>query len=297
MSRRKWGDRIDGRRIKNPHGLQGVMFHLLPKRTECEVCLTDILDITNLLQFLEKENLELEKSGEDYKITLFHCFVAGLTKMVNERPLLNRFVQGRRLYERFDISISFVAKRRFRDHAEEALMFLVPKGTDTIKDISKKISGDVHETRKSETSSGGIDGLLDSLNKLPMPILAMIVAVVRFLDFWGINLKSLMKGDPNHSTILISNLGSIKCPAVYHHLNNYGSNSIMITVGTIHKQEMIMPDGTKQIRDVVDYAVTVDERIADGFYFARSLKLMKHIFNNPEILCRPINESSGFDYK
>ena len=57
-----------------------------------------------------------------------------------------------------------------------------------------------------------------------------------------------------------------------------------------------MPDGSKQIRDLVDIGATLDERIADGFYFARSLKLMKHIFAHPELLERPIGEDSGFTY-
>ena len=103
-------------------------------------------------------------------------------------------------------------------------------------------------------------------------------------------------GDPNYSTILCSNLGSIKAPSVYHHLNNYGTTSIMITFGTLHKEELIMPDGTKQIRDVLDFGATLDERIADGFYFARSMKLVKHIFAHPELLDRPLGEESGFEY-
>ena len=72
--------------------------------------------------------------------------------------------------------------------------------------------------------------------------------------------------------------------------------SIMITIGTLHKEELLMPDGTKQIRDVVDIGATLDERIADGFYFGRSLRLVKHIFAHPELLDRPLGEDSGFEY-
>ena len=84
---------------------------------------------------------------------------------------------------------------------------------------------------------------------------------------------------------------------MYHHLNNYGTNSIMITIGTLHKEEVLMPDGTRQVRDVVDVGATLDERIGDGFYFARSLKLMKHIFAHPELLELPLSQPSGFTYE
>lgn len=289
--KRRWGDRRDGRRVKAP-GLQTVMGYLFPKRTDCEVYLNETIDATNLVIWLEEKN----KSHPEYKTTLFHCAVMGLARMVHERPLMNRFIQGYRMYERDEISISFVVKRRFADGADESLMVLVPEETDTLDTISRKIVGDVKETRLSEHSTGGVDALLDGFAKLPRIVLIIAIRIIRWLDFWGINPKVLTEGDPNYTTILASNLGSIKCPSVYHHLNNYGTNSVMVTIGTLHKEEMFMPDGSRQVRDVIDVGATLDERIADGFYFARSLKLIKHIFDNPELLDRPLGEPSQFEY-
>lgn len=285
------GDRRDGRLVKAP-GLQTVMAYLLPKRTDCEVYLNDQLDATELVRYLEKRN---EEHPEE-KATVFHCAVTGMARMVKERPLLNRFIQGYRLYERDEISISFVVKRRFADNAEESLMVLTPTDEDNIDTISRKIIGDVKETRKSEHATGGIDELLDKFAALPRLVLIPVIRIIRWLDFWGINPKVLTEGDPNYTTILCSNLGSIRCPSVYHHLNNYGTNSIMITIGTLHKESMLMPDGSTQLRDVIDIGATLDERIADGFYFAKSLRLMKHIFSHPELLEQPIGQPSGFDY-
>lgn len=287
-----WGDRWDGRWVRELPGLQAIMPHLMPHRTDSEVYLHDEIDATELLKFIEKKNERL-----DYKMTLFHCCIAGLARMVRERPKMNRFIQGRRTYERYDISLSFVCKRRFADNAEEALMVLVAKDTDTVEEIGRRIVGDVTETRKSEHATGGVDATLDQFAKIPRPLLMLVVRIIRWLDFWGINPKFLTDGDPNFTSILVSNLGSIKCPSVYHHLNNYGTNSVMITIGALHKAEVIMPDGHTEIRDMVDIGATLDERIADGFYFARSLKLIKYIFANPELLDRPLGEASGFDYK
>lgn len=288
----KWGDRRDGRRVKAP-GLQTVMTALFPKRTDAEVYLQDTIDATELVRFLEEKN---EGRTED-KMTIFHCMITALARMLVERPLMNRFIQGYRIYERNEISLSFVAKRRFSDGAEETLMYLVPEMTDTVNEISRKIIGDVREARKSEHATGGVDELLDKFAALPRPLLAGSVRVIRWLDFWGVNPEFLTAGDPNYSSILVSNLGSIKSPSVYHHLNNYGTNSIMVTIGTLHKAEVLQEDGHKEIRDVIDIGATLDERIGDGFYFARSLKLVKHICAHPELLEKPLNEPSGFDYK
>lgn len=291
--KRRWGDRRDGRWVREVTGLQCVMTNLMPNRTDCEVCLQDKFDVTELVTFLEKKNA----SHPEYKTTLFHCILVAVAKMIRERPYLNRFIQGRRTYERYGISLSFVAKRRFADGAEESLMVLTPGDEDTLDTVSRKVVGDTKEMRKSETATGGIDATMDVFKKIPRLLLMFIIRCIRWLDFWGLVPKSLTEGDPNYTTVLLSNLGSIKCPAVYHHLNNYGTNSVMVTIGTLHKEELVMPDGSKQIRDVIDFAATLDERIADGFYFARSLKLIRYIFAHPEMLDRPIGEPSGFEYK
>ena len=289
--KRKWGDRRDGRYVKAP-GLQTIMAYLWPKRTDCEVYLNDTIDATELVKYLEKKN-----ANQDYKTTVFHCALIAMARMVKERPLMNRFIQGYRLYERDEITLSFVAKRAFKEGSEESLIVLTAKDDDNIDTFSKKIVGDVKEARKSEHATGGIDEVLDKFAALPRILLIIIVKIIRWLDFWGLNLDALTEGDPNYSTILASNLGSIKCPAVYHHLNNYGTLSIMITIGTLHKEEVLMEDGHKEIRDVIDIGATLDERIADGFYFARSLKLIKHLFAHPEMLEMPLGEPSNFDYK
>ena len=289
--KRRWGDRRDAHRVRAP-GLQTIMCYLWPKRTDCEVYLNDTIDATELLAYLERRNAE----HPEYKTTVFHAAVTGMARMVKERPLMNRFIQGYRLYERDEITISFVVKRRFADGAEESLMVLKPEDGDTLDSISRRIVGNVRETRKSEHATGGIDEVLDKFAALPRFVLIPVVRIIRWLDFWGINPRALTEGDPNYTSIMTSNLGSIKCPAVYHHLSNYGTLSVVITIGTLHKEEILMPDGTKQIRDVVDVGATLDERIGDGFYFARSLRLIKHIFANPELLEKPLGEPSGFEY-
>ena len=291
--KRRWGDRRDGRWVRDVPGLTTLMMHIMTNRTDAEVYLNEKLDVTDLMQYLAREN----EKHPDYKTTVFHALIVIVARILRERPKMNRFVQGRRMYERNEISLSFMAKRRFADNAEEAFMYLVPKDEDTLASVSYEIAGKVHEARKSEHSAGGFDSTVDAFAKVPRLLLMLVVRIVRWLDFWGLNPKALTDGDSNYSSVLLSNLGSIRGPAVYHHLNNYGTNSIMLTVGTVHKEKLPMPDGSEQMRDVLELGVTMDERIGDGFYFVRSLRLFRYACAHPELLERPLGEPSGFDYE
>lgn len=266
MAKRKFGDRKDGRRIRDIDGLHSIMMHLMPKRTESEVYMEFPIDITELLAFIDRRNLE----HPEYKTTVFHCIVTALARVISMRPYLNRFICGRKLYQRDDITLSFVAKRKFQDHAEESLMVLTAKDDTCLTTVTRKIVGDVQELRQ-KSGSNDFDKIIDAVGGLPSPILHMFIGLLQWLSATGHLPNMLTDGDTNHTTVLLSNLGSIKCGSCYHHLNNYGTNSIMITVGVIHKEPRVMEDGSIQVRDMINLGFTADERIADGFYFARSL--------------------------
>ena len=289
---RRWGDRRDGVLVRDLPGLNAIMAFLWPNRTDSEAYMNQTVDITELLKYIEKKNAE----HPEYKTTLFHCVVTALFRMMNERPKMNRFVQGGRTYERDEITAGFTIKRRFTDHSEESLLMLTAQPDDTLDIISKKIVGDVHEVREREDTKG-VDKTVDTLGELPKLMLWAIVRTVRTLDYWGKVPKFLTDGDMNFASVSITNLGSIKCPSVYHHLSNYGTTSLFVSIGTMHKEQLVMEDGSLQIRDVVDIGAVVDERIADGFYFARSWKLIKHICAHPELLDKPLCEESGYEYK
>ncbi len=285
MKKRKFGDRKDGRRIRDLDGLHSIMLHLMPKRTESEVYLEHTVDVTNLLSYLAQKN----SHNPDIKTTVFHCVLAGIGRVLRMRPYLNRFVCGRKLYIRDDITLSFIAKRKFQDHAEESLMVLKINDDTNLSSITDKIVGDVGELRKQK-GSNDFDAIINRVAHLPAPILYLFFGLVQRLSAIGRLPSIFTEGDTNHTTVLLSNLGSIQCDCCYHHLNNYGTNSILITIGVIHKEPRVLDDGTIAIRDVMNLGFTADERIADGFYFARSLKLLEYLLTNPQLLDIPMRE-------
>ena len=280
--------------VKVP-GLQTIMAGIMPNRTDSEVWLNDTFDITEVLKYLEKKNEGREKAD---RITLFHCILTAVTKMVYERPKMNYYIKTYRAYEREEISLAFVVKKKFSETGGEELMFYVPDLNGNIDTLSSDILKHINRARNIKAgAAGGVNGAIETIAKMPRILQALIYKIVRILDFFQIEPRFLTDDDPNFSTVFLTNLGSIKCPSVYHHLNNYGTNSLMIAIGTIHKEKVLMPDGTEEIRDIVDFGATLDERIGDGFYFARSLKLVKYLFAHPEMLEEPISKPSGFDYK
>ena len=287
--KKRWGDRHDAWRVRDLDPIHVVMPYLMPKRCDAEVFINEKVDVTNLLEYVREKNIQ----NPENKMTLFHVVVAAMAKTITMRPFLNRFIAGRRIYERHHVSMSFIVKRQFQDHAEESIMTLIPKSQDNLTTISKAIVGDVHTVRKK--GSNDMDDVIGSVAKLPRPLLKLFLLILNILEYYGKNPRIISDGDGNHTTVLLSNLGSIKCGAPYHHLNNYGTNSIMGTLGVVHKEPVVDSAGNLVIRDMLELGLTLDERIADGFYFAKSVRLLKHLLSNPELLELPLEEKIDYE--
>ena len=53
-------------------------------------------------------------------------------------------------------------------------------------------------------------------------------------------------------------------------------------------------DGSCTMRETVELGLTIDERLADGYYYSKSIRLLKHLLEHPELLDRPISEEVDY---
>lgn len=271
---KKFGDRRDGKKIKM-NGFDRFLYYLKPRRSDSEVYISKTIDVTNLVEYMK------EKKKENEKITYFHLFCMAIGKVIYNRPLLNRFLIGGCKYQRNDVTISFVAKTDFSDTAREFLTVIKVLEDDKLDDISKRIREDVKKIRSNKESH--TDDFVNKLGKLPKFVMAIIVWFIKRLDNHDLLPSSLTKNSIYHSSVLVSNLGSIHCDGIYHNLTNFGTNSILLTIGEI-KEDVRVVDGKIEKRYVCDLGITLDERIADGVYFAKSVNLLEYILDNPSLL-------------
>ncbi len=280
-------DRRDGRWVKEADPMHKYMPYILPNRADNEASLCETFDMTEVLKYLKEKNATIEEGG--FKYTLFHVITAALTKVMYFRPKLNYFIQGHRLYERYDISYAFTIKKKFVDNAEEGLCIIkVGKpGTIPIDELYGKIKENVTRIRHHNKTDGTTD-IMAKLVKMPRWLIRLATKVVRFWDYHGITPKSLSKDDPYYTSVFISNLGSIKMRADYHHLANYGTNSFFLIINEMKKTPVFNEDGTYEMKNTLDMAFTIDERIADGVYFGNSIKLLKKVLQNPWMLDNPV---------
>lgn len=284
-NKRKWGDRKDGKLIRELDSLHYITGIIYPNRCDNEAFIGEVIDLTNINAYLEKKNYE----GIEYKYNLFQIVATALLKMITLRPKMNRFIVNGNFYQRNEVSTSFVVKKLFADHGAESLAFIHAKDDDTIDTIHQNIYKQVSFCKKEGTADSSTESM-DIINKLPRFISKAAIKAVMKLDKHGLVPDSMIATDPYYSSCVISNLGSIKMKSGYHHLTNWGTCSMIALIGQIKDRPFYKEDGSYEMKPSVDIGITIDERLADGYYYSKSIRLFKKLLENPELLERPLAE-------
>lgn len=283
MARRRMGDRRDGRLLRELDSLHFVTGVIYPNRCDNEAYITERIDLTNINAYLEKKNA----GNDDYKYNLFQLIVTALVRTLTLRPKMNRFIVNGNFYQRNEVSAAFVVKKQFSDHGAEALAFLHMKDTDNLDTVHRYIKDQVMECRSDKVDSS--TDSMDMFNRIPRFISKAALRFVMWLDKHGWVPPSLVETDPYYSSVVISNLGSIKLKSGYHHLTNWGTCSMIVLIGEIKKRPFFDEDGNMEMRPSVDLGVTIDERLADGYYYSRSMRLIRKLLEQPELLEQPLH--------
>lgn len=278
------GDRFDATYLKDVDSMHFIMPFMYPDRCDNQAFFTFKIDLTNLNAYLEKKNAD----NPDYKYNMFQCVVAAALKTIFLRSKLSIFIHNRKMYRRNEVSAAFTVKQEFADNGGEVLAFLHAKPEWTIDDVHNEIHRQLLKL-KTKGYADESTSIIDKLNKAPKWITRPLIGGICRLEKIGLIPPAMVETDPYHSSIVLANLGSIGLPNGYHHLTNWGTTSMFLLIGTIGRLPFYEND-TVTFRDGVEIGFTVDERIADGFYFARSIKMLQLFLEQPELLERPMNE-------
>ena len=280
MGNRRWGDRSDGKLIRDIDAMHYVMPLMYPNRCDNEAYMKLAIDISHTEEYIKEYN----KAHPDKKIAIFDVVICAALKTLRLRPQMNRFIANQTLYQRNDVTAAFTVKKEFRDDGDETLARITSEESDTLESISRKVRDQIAlcKTQDDESTEA-----MNFIMKLPGKHL--IGAIARFLDKHGWMPKSVIATDPYQCSVVLTNLGSIGMDIGYHHLMNWGTNSVFIIVGTKKNTPHFDQAGNVTMKRELDLAFTIDERISDGFYYARSLKMIKKLVENPELMEKPLS--------
>ncbi len=286
-----FGKRSDGKVVKKGDPILRITSAIMKHRYDAMVNYLLEVDCESLDKFIVQER----ENGVNF--TYMDIAMAAVVRMYAERPELNRFTMNTRIYDRKGIFISLTVKKSLREGADETTIKLEFDGSENIYQIKEKIDNEIKKN-KGNDKVNNTDKTAKLLMALPPFLLKTAVKLIMFLDRHGMIPKKLIKLSPFHASCYFTNMKSISTEYVYHHLYDFGTVGMFAGMG----KEVIKPVADKDgigmhNAKILQIGVTIDERICDGLYYARSIKRIKsHLLDidslkqNYELPSAPVSE-------
>lgn len=268
--------RADGYRVRGNDAMYELVPYIMPYRYDASNSVTVDIDLGLMQDYVRK----CRKKG----INMSHMsiIIAGALRIVSQNPFLNRFVMNRKIYSRNHFCVSFVTLQpgKTSDTVNKIYFNL----DDDIFTVNQKVQEAIERTQEP-TSENALDRLMASLVRLPF-LVGAAVGVLKFIDKYFTLPFSIINASPFHTSLFITNLASIRTNAIYHHLYEFGTTGIFISMGQPEKR--IEKNGeTVEERKIMPLGIVTDERIANGHYYGRCFRELNRYYKNPELLETP----------
>ena len=271
-----FGHRSDGRKIKTLPAFFKVIPSVMLERNDSQVLYKQDIPIKYLDEYIDN------KAKEGIKIAYMHIIYAAIVRVIAERPRLNRFVMNGTTYARNKIYVSLAIKKNLTDDGVETTTKIEYQGTETIFDIKQKLDAIIEQNKEVEANNE-TDKLAKTLGLIPTGLIRVAVKFLKFLDRHGLLPKAIIKASPFHTSVFLTNVGSLGIDTIYHHLYNFGTTSMFFSMGK-KKKSFIYEDGEIKEEKCITLAFVGDERICDGYYYANSFKSLFRYLKKPELL-------------
>lgn len=241
------------------------------------------------LAYLEK----LNSRQPEIKVSIFHLFLAAGVRTMALRPHLNRFVKGKTIYQHNNIQISFVVKKELTEDAAMSNAKITFSSAETLSEVVEKTLRIVNKKREKTKDQGEKE--LDLIMSLPRWLIRLFVGGFKLLDYCGLAPKGMIEADPMYTSVYMANMGSIDMDAPFHHVFNWGTASLFVTIGKLHREPVVVESGKIEANQFIDVKFTLDNRITEGMYCAKAIQLFTDFVQNPEKLEQPLDLSEDAD--
>ena len=274
-----FGHRSDGRKLKTVPPFFRVIPCVMLERNDAQVYFKQDIKLKELDEYIDR------KAKEGIKLSYMNIIYAALVRIIAERPYLNRFAMNGSLYARNQIFVSLAIKKSFADEGQETTIKLPFTGAENIFEIKEKLDKAI-EQNKDYSTSNNTDALAKTYSIVPNGFIRVVFKFIKFLDKHGSVPKAILSASPFHTSVFLTNVGSLGIDSIYHHLYNFGTTSLFFAMGK-KKKSYIYDDDEMREEKCITIAFVGDERICDGYYYATSFKQLSKYLKKPELLEQP----------
>ena len=257
------------------------MFHIMPTRSESLVYFDSWVDAERLLAFHTRVR-------EAFECDFSHLLVAAVGVGLREHPELNKFVSGRRLYQRSGRFVTFSMKRKALDKKSKlGTVKTELRAQESLRDLVERLNHEIEYQRSGQRTYHDKEYALFDL--LPNLVLGLAARFLAYIDSLNLLPGSFIETDALYTSVFIANLGSLGMDPGYHHLYEWGNCPLFLMAGSIQERPVVI-EGAVQARPMLHLRWTYDERIDDGLTARDAMRTVVDVLSDPASIFGELGE-------
>lgn len=273
------GDRKDGRKLRTLQPMNRLMPYIMKKRSDAQNTFADKIEVSKADVLCRKKVLEGKTN-----FSFLHILLAAYLRVITQRPAVNRFVSGQKIYARKEIVFVMTIKKEMSLSAPDTVIKVKFSPDDTLDEVYEKFNVVATNAIESLDKQTSFDKLIKLFNLIPGFMLRFIVWVVEKLDYIGWLPKGFMDLLPFYGSMIVTSMGSLGINPIYHHIYDFGNLPVFLSYGRKRTVFEYDKNGAMNKKRYIDIKAVTDERICDGYYFASAFKYFKKLVESPDIL-------------
>lgn len=266
--------RKDGRRIKTGDPMYAIAAHVMAERSDSMNNIKVHIPVEPMRQYMRDQ----KKQG--HNLSHIGLVLAAFIRTVAEYPQLNRFVVNKTIYARNSIDIGMVVLQPGVEDGETMAKMHFDR-TDDVFEVQRKIDEFIEHNRETNADNA-TEKMIRFLFSVP-GLVRFGVNVFKWADKHGLLPASVIEMSPFHATMTLSNLASLRTNYIYHHVYNFGTTSMLLTMGNIEEVPR-RKKGEIVFERCIPMGLVMDERICHGSYYAIAFRRFAEYLENPSLL-------------
>ena len=204
------------RRVKSINPMAMLSPFFMPVRTGAQNFIRDYVPVEKLEAYLKEK-----QSNGMPNISMMYLLIAAYVRITCERPGVNRFIRGQRVWTRDEVEISLTIKKEMALNSPDTCVKIVVDRDATLAEIYEKLNKVITDYRAEP--GGGFDKITGILCHIPAVLMKFMFWIFNLLDYFSLLPKALRDLSPFHCSFFITSMGSLGIPPIYHHIYDFGS--------------------------------------------------------------------------
>lgn len=266
--------RADGNKVRTSDAMYEIVPYIMPKRFDASNSIKVDIDLERIQEYSRKCR------AKGVKMSHMAILIAAYLRLVSQNPLLNRFAMNKKIYARNHFCVCFVTLKP--DNDTDTVTKVYFDLDDDIFTVNSRIEEAIAKVQ-SEGENNSMDDFMHKLIAVPF-LLRGAIGGIKLLDKYFTIPFSLVDVSPFHTSLFVTNLASIRTDTIMHHLYEFGTTGVFISMGKPIKKTYVDDEGNAYEKKIMELGIMTDERIANGHYLGRCFRELDRYLKNPEML-------------